>query len=100
MKVLEVSNHLLISGGLMALNEGHSDPLKGSLTPEGVLKMDADRSRVLAGFGLSLAGMSIQIFNIAYAIRHVMQRPTIFNIVLMMCLSLFLISFWPMLCIL
>jgi hypothetical protein len=61
--------------------------------------MDENESRVLAGFGLSLLGMTIQIFNIAYAIRHVMLRPTAFNIVLLVCLCLFLLSFFPMLCI-
>lgn len=60
--------------------------------------MDANGSRLLAGFGLSLLGMTIQIFNIAYAIRHVIQRPTAFNIVLLLCLFLFLMSFFPMLC--
>lgn len=56
--------------------------------------MNASGSNVLAGFGLSLMGMTIQVFNIAYAIRHVIQRPTAFNIVLLMCLCLFLLSFF------
>ncbi|KAJ3049410.1 hypothetical protein HK097_009581 [Rhizophlyctis rosea] len=58
------------------------------ITPQGA---------VILNYVFIVIGLGIQLCNIAYGIRHAIQRPTKFNLILLACALVYAVSFVPLL---